>query len=105
MRDETKYFIEQVKLKNQLDEIQKQNTREFDDYFANSGKIEQTSKNVDIYQSVVRRDYKIRRKVHGVFLEVLSEQEQKNRSKYENYLKSLEIDLAKYIKHDDKEYW
>ena len=26
-------------------------------------------------------------------------------SHFEEYLKTLEIDLNKYIKHDDKEYW
>ena len=100
MRDESKYFIQEHKLRQELDKIHKANHIRFENYFKNSGKIEQVTEGVEAWHK-----YKMQKRVHGVFLEVIDEQKVKQQSKYEKYLKSLEVDLNKYIKRDDKENW
>lgn len=100
MSDLTKYFIEENKLLQQIDKVHKQNTREFDNYFKNSGKVEQTCMHLALYQEHLPKKYGL-----GIRLRKFKEPIISPISHFEEYLKTLEIDLNKYIKHDDKEYW
>jgi|21_taG_2_1085346.scaffolds.fasta_scaffold118575_2 hypothetical protein len=97
MTKETKYFIEQVKLAKKLEEKYKQNIKEFDDYFKDSGKIEQSSIIGPFKNDPIR-------KKHGLFLNPDYVQRAKRRSEFEEYLKTLEIDLNDY-KEENEEYW
>jgi hypothetical protein len=96
MKDETKYFIEQNKLAQEVDKVHKQNVREFDDYFNNSGQTEKTLPSLALYQEYIPKKFESARKFKTRL---------KEPTKFDTYLKTLEVDLNKYIKHDDKEYW
>jgi len=97
MKDETEYFIGQVKLAKELDDIHKRNVRNFNDYFKNSGKIEKTDEDLG--------EWIINRRKYGLFLKPSDLAKSIRDTKFDKYLKSLEVDLNKYIKKDDKEYW
>lgn len=98
MTDEAKHLIAEMKLKKELDEIYKRNVRSFNDYFKYSGKTEQTQENLGMWVSRERKKY-------GMFLNPAQVEKDIRDDKFDAYLKTLEVDLDKYIKKDDKENW
>ena len=101
-KNDTKNLIESIKRAEELKKEEAQKSRSMNSYFKNSGKIEQTSA-VGPF-SGYHTSGKDRKK-YGVFLNPNYITRRHNKSKFEAYLKTLEIDLTKYIKIDDKENW
>ena len=98
MTEETKHLIEEIKRAKELDKIYRRNVRSFNDYFRNSGKIERTQKNLGRWVSRERKKY-------GNFLTPAQIEKDKRQDKFDAYLKTLEVDLDKYIKKDEHENW
>tara|TARA_R100000908_G_scaffold65244_1_gene53288 strand:- start:4617 stop:4913 length:297 start_codon:yes stop_codon:yes gene_type:complete len=98
MTNETKHMIEELKLKKELKERHDRNVRSFSNYFRNSGKVEQTQENLGMWVSRERKKY-------GNFLTPVQIERDKLQDKFDEKYKTLEIDLNKHIKKDDKENW
>ena len=96
-KNDIEHLIRNAKEKREMRKREKAKTIEMNDWFSNSGVIEQT-KRIGPYS--IRSEKK-----HGLFLNPTHVASEASKSDYEEYLKTLEVDLNKYINKDDKEYW